>query len=138
MGSGGSLMSEGEVARTIGVVTTMPVTSRVPVRAVLLAGVGAQLLDDVAYFVLPPTAVLAPLSGLIAILLTAAAARYATRDRTGAGVARTGLAVGATSAAVGLLVAGLGWVTIMLAGLTVLAGVAGAVAGRGLTAGLGR
>jgi hypothetical protein len=116
----------------------MPATSRVPVRAALLAALGAQLVDDVAYFVLPPTAVLAPFSGLIAILLTAAAARYVTRDRTGAGVARTGLAVGATSAAVGLLVAGLGWLTILLAGLTVVAGVAGAVAGRGLTAGLDR
>ncbi|MHA6624703.1 hypothetical protein ACU61A_04745 [Pseudonocardia sichuanensis] len=114
--------------------TTLPATSRVPTGAVLLAGLGAQFADDVAYFVLPPTAVLAPLGGLLAILLTAAAARYVSRDRTGAAVARTGLAVGATSAAVGLLAAGLGWVAIMLAGLTVLAGVAGAVVGRGLTA----
>jgi len=128
-------MAEGVAARTIGGMTTVPATSRVPVGAVLLAGLGAQLVDDAAYFVLPPTALLAPLSGLIAILLTAAAARFVTRDRTGAAVARTGLAVGVTSAGVGLLVAGLGWVAIVLAGLTVLAGVAGAVAGRGLTAG---
>jgi hypothetical protein len=116
--------------------TTLPATSRVPVGAVLLAGVGAQFADDVAYFVLPPTALLAPLSGLIAILLTAAAARVVTRNRSGAAVARAGLAVGAVSAGVGLLVAGLGFLTLVLAGLTVLAGVAGAVAGRGLTAGI--
>ncbi|TWF78520.1 hypothetical protein FHX44_114443 [Pseudonocardia hierapolitana] len=113
--------------------TTLPATSRVPVGAALLAGVGAQFVDDLAYFVLPPAALLAPLSGLLAVLLTAGAARFVTRDRTGAGVARTGLAVGAVSAGVGLLVAGLGWVTVLLAGLTVLAGVAGAVAGRGVT-----
>ena len=115
--------------------TTVPATSRVPVGAVLLAGVGAQLVDDAVYSVLPPVAVLAPLSGLIAVLLTAGAARYVTRGRTGAAVARTGLAVGAVSAGVGLLVAGLGFVAVLLAGLTVLAGVAGAVAGRGLTSG---
>jgi hypothetical protein len=116
--------------------TTLPATSRVPVGAALLAGVGAQFVDDVAYFVLPPTALLAPLSGLLALVLTAAAARFVSRDRTGAGVARTGLAVGAVSAGAGLLVSGLGFLAIVLAGLTVLAGVAGAVAGRGLTAGL--
>jgi hypothetical protein len=129
-------MAEGVGARTIGGMTTLPATSRVPVGAALLAGLGAQLVDDVAYFVLPPTALMAPLSGLLAILLTAAAARYVTRDRTGAAVARTGLAVGAVSAGVGLLVSGLGVIAVLLAGLTVLAGVAGAVAGRGLTAGL--
>jgi hypothetical protein len=116
--------------------TTLPATSRVPVGAALLAGVGAQFVDDVVFFVIPPTALLAPLSGLLAVLLTAAAARYVTRDRTGAGVARTGLAVGAVSAGVGLLVSGLGVLTVLLAGLTVLAGVAGAVAGRGLTEGI--
>jgi hypothetical protein len=117
--------------------TTLPATSRVPVGAALLAGVGAQFVDDVAYFVLPPTALAAPLSGIIAILVTAGAARFVTRNRTGAGVARTGLVVGAVSAGVGLLVSGLGFLTIVLAGLTVLAGVAGAVAGRGLTARVG-
>lgn len=116
--------------------TTLPATSQVPVGAALLAGLGAQFVDDVAYAVLPPTALLAPLGGLLAVLLTAAAARYVSRDRTGAGVARTGLAVGAVSAGVGLLVSGLGFIAVLLAGLTVLAGVAGAVAGRGLTAGL--
>jgi hypothetical protein len=131
-------METGPLGRTIGVMTTLPAMSRVPAGAVLLAGVGAQFVDDVAYFVLPPTALLAPLGGLVAILLTAAAARYVSRNRTGAAVARTGLAVGVTSAAVGLLAAGLGWVAILLAGLTVLAGVAGAVAGRGLTAGADR
>jgi hypothetical protein len=118
--------------------STLPATSRVPVGAALLAGVGAQLVDDVAYFVLPPTALLAPLSGLLALVLTAAAARFVTRDRTGAGVARTGLAVGVVSAGVGLFVSGLGLLAVVLAGLTVLAGVAGAVAGRGLTAGFGK
>jgi hypothetical protein len=131
-------MLRGGAARTIGSMTTLPATSRVPVGAALLAGVGAQFVDDVAYFVLPPAAMLAPLSGLIALLLTAVAARIVTRDRTGAGVARTGLAVGAVSAAVGLLVSGLGLLALVLAGLTVLAGVAGAVAGRGLTAGPGK
>ena len=112
----------------------MPATSRVSAVPVLIAGFGAQLVDDAAYLVLPPTAALAPLSGLLAILLTAAAARYLTRDRTGAAVARTGLAVGAASAVVGLLIGGLGLVAILLAGITVVAGVAGAVAGRGLGA----
>jgi hypothetical protein len=129
-------MLPGTAARTIGGMTTLPATSRVPVGAALLAGVGAQLVDDVAYFVLPPTALVAPLSGLLALVLTAAAARFVTRDRTGPGVARTGLAVGAVSAGVGLLVSGLGFLAIVLAGLTVLAGVAGAVAGRGVTSGL--
>ena len=114
--------------------TTVPATSHVPVGAVLLAGVGAQLVDDAAYFVLPPTALLAPLSGVLAVLLTAAAARFVTRDRTGAAVARTGLAVGVTSAAIGLLVGGLGFVAVLLAVITVVAGVAGAVVGRGITA----
>jgi hypothetical protein len=111
--------------------TTLPAT-RVPAGPVLIAGLGAQLVDNALFFVLPPAAVLAPLSGLLAILLTAAAARYVTRDRTGAAVARTGLAVGLTSAAIGLLVGGLGFVAILLAGVTVLAGVTGAVAGRRL------
>jgi hypothetical protein len=131
-------MLRGSAARTIGGMTTLPATSRVPVGAALIAGVGAQFVDDVAYFVLPPIALLAPLSGLLALLLTAAAARFVTRDRTGAGVARTGLVVGAVSASVGLLVSGLGFLAIVLAGLTVLAGVAGAVARRGLTAGHGK
>jgi hypothetical protein len=111
---------------------TLPATSKVPVGAVLIAGVAAQLVDDAVYVVLPPAALLAPFSGLLAVVLTAVAARVVTRNRTGAAVARTGLAVGATSAAVGLLLGGLGLVTILLAGLTVVAGVAGAVAGRGL------
>ncbi len=111
--------------------TTLPATSRVPAGAVLIAGIGAQLVDDAAYLILPPVALLAPLSGLLAILLTAGAARYVSRDRTGAAVARTGLAVGAVSAMIGLFVGGLGLVAILLAGVTVVAGVAGAVAGRG-------
>jgi hypothetical protein len=114
--------------------STLPATSRVPIGAALVAGAAAQFVDDAVYIVLPPAALLAPFSGLIAVLLTAAAARVVTRNRTGAAVARTGLAVGATSAAVGLLVGGLGLVAILLAGITVVAGVAGAVAGRGIAA----
>jgi hypothetical protein len=112
--------------------TIRPVTDQVPVSAVLLAGLGAQLADDVLYFLLPPTAVLAPMSGVLAILLTAVAARLVTRGRFGPIVARTGLAVGALSAGIGLLLSGIGVVAVLLAGITVVAGVAGAVAGRGL------
>ena len=72
-----------------------------PVGPVLLAGVGAQLADDALYFLLPPTAVLSPLSGVLAVLLTAVAARLVTRNRVGPAVARTGLAVGALSAGSG-------------------------------------
>jgi hypothetical protein len=114
--------------------TTLPATTRVPAGAVLLAGLGAQLVDDVAYAVLPYAGVIAPFSGLLAILLTAGAARYVSRDRTGAAIARTGLAVGLTSAGIGQLVGGLGLVAILLAAVTVVAGVAGAVVGRGVTA----
>lgn len=110
--------------------TILPTTSRVPVAGILLAAVGAQLVDDAAYVVLPPTVLFAPLSGVLAILLTAVAARVLTRGRTGPVVARTGLAVGVASAVLGLLVGGLGLVAILLAGVTVVAGVAGAVAGR--------
>ena len=113
-------------------------TSTVPAGAVLIAGLGAQLADDAAYFLLPPIAVLAPVSGLIAILLTAGAARWVTRDRSGATVARTGLAVGAASAGIGLLIGGLGVVMILLAAITVVAGVAGAVVGRELPGGSNR
>ena len=47
-------------------------------------------------------------------------------------MARTGLAVGALSAGIGLLLGGLGVLAVLLAGITVVAGVAGAVVGRGL------
>ena len=110
--------------------TRLTTTTAVPVGAVLISGIGAQLADDAAFFLLPPLAVLGPLSGLIAILLTAGAARFVTRGRAGTVVARTGLAVGVTSAVIGLLVGGLGLVAILLAGVTVAAGVAGALAGR--------
>lgn len=113
--------------------TIQPATSQVPVAPVLVAGIGAQLVDDLAFLVLP-IGFLGPLAGIFAILLTAAGARYVTRGATGAAIARTGLAVGVTSALVGLLVGGFGLITIVLAGLTVLAGVVGAVAGRGVTA----
>ena len=115
--------------------TIKPVSTQVPVGPVLVAGIGAQLADDALYFLLPPTAALSPLSGVVAILLTALAARLVTRNRVGSGVARTGLAVGALSAGVGLLLGGLGLIAVLLAGITVVAGVAGAVAGRHLTAG---
>lgn len=114
--------------------TMTPVSStHVSAGPVILAALGSQLLDDVLFFVLPPTVVLAPLAGALAILLTAGAARAATHGRTGPVVARTGLAVGLTSAAVGLVVGGgIGLVALLLAAITVVAGVAGAVAGRGL------
>ncbi|HXV92735.1 MAG TPA: hypothetical protein VD813_05515 [Pseudonocardia sp.] len=108
--------------------------TRVPLAPVLLAGIGAQFVDDVAYFVFPPAMLLSPLSGVLAILLTAGAARLVTRRMSGAAIARTGLAVGVVSAGAGLLVSGLGVVALVIAGLTVLAGVAGAVAGRGVAA----
>ncbi|WP_300011334.1 hypothetical protein [Pseudonocardia sp.] len=111
-----------------------PVTSKVPAGPVVVAALGAQLLDDALFLLIPPTGiVLGPLAGLVAIALTAAGARAITRGRGAPVVARTGLAVGLASAGVGLVVGGLGWVALLLAGITVLAGVAGAVAGRGLT-----
>lgn len=110
--------------------TTLPDTSRIPVGAVLLAGLGAQFADDAAFFLLPPAVILTPLTGALAILLTALAARVVTRNRVGPAVARTGLAVGGASAVLGLLAGGLGFVALLLAVITVVAGVAGAVAGR--------
>jgi len=117
-------------------------TTAVPVGAVIVSGIVAQLADDAAFFLLPPLGVVGWLSGVIAILLTAGAARFVTRGGIGSAalrlrgdehvgaVARTGLAIGLTSAVIGLLVGGLGIVAILLAGITVVAGVAGAVAGR--------
>jgi len=106
---------------------TPQTSSRVPVAAVLVAGLGSQVVDDALTTVLPPAVVL---SGLIAILLTAGAARVVTRSRTGADVARTGVGVGIASAVIGLLFGGLGLIAILLAGVTVVAGVAGAAVGR--------
>ena len=108
--------------------TIQPVPSRtpatqVPAAPVLVAGVGAQVV-----------AVVLPFTWLLAPLLTAGAARYVTRNSTGAAIARTGLAVGLTSAVVSLLIGGLGIMSILLAGVMIVAGVAGAVAGRGVTA----
>lgn len=112
-----------------------PVTSQIPAVPVAVAAVGAQLVDNAVVFLIPPgIVVIGPLAGLLAIALTAAGARAVTRGRTGPAVARTGLAVGVASAVVGLVVGGLGLVGLLLAGITVLAGVVGAVAGRGLTA----
>ena len=109
-------------------------TTRVSAVPVLASAVGAQLLDDLLYVLVPGSSVLvAPLAGLVAILLTAGAARAVTLRRNGPAVARTGLAIGVLSAALGLLIGGLGLVALLLAGITVVAGVAGAVAGRGLT-----
>jgi hypothetical protein len=104
----------------------VPAKSKVPVVPVAAGAVVAQFADDVVHVILP-LHLLGTLSGLIAILLTAGAARVITRGRTAPTVARTGLAVGVTSAALGLLVGGLGLVAIILAGITVVAGVAGAV-----------
>lgn len=115
--------------------TTAPATTRVAAVPVLLAGLGAQLADDAVRFVVPPSEFLVnPLSGVLAILLTAVAARVLTQGKSGAVVARTGLAVGLTSAAIGLVVGGLGIIAILLGVVTVVVGVGAAVAGRGLTA----
>lgn len=105
----------------------VPSTRRVPVVPVVAGALVAQFADDAVRLLLPFPGFLA---GVLAVLLTAAAARVVTRGATGATIARTGLAVGLTSAAIGLLVGGLGIVAIVLAGITVVAGVAGAVAGR--------
>jgi hypothetical protein len=110
--------------------TSLSTTTKVPVGAVLLAGIGAQFVDDIAFALLPPLALAAPFTGVIAVVLTALGARYASRDRTGAGIARTGLAVGVASAGIGLIVGGLGFWAVVFAVLTMVAGVAGAVAGR--------
>ncbi|NMH99847.1 hypothetical protein [Pseudonocardia acidicola] len=110
--------------------TSLPDTTRIPVVPVLLAGVGAQLADDVLFMVLPSGGLLAPLPAALVLLLTAGAARLVTRKLTGVTVARTGLAVGAVSAGFGLLVGGFGLLGMLLATLTLIAGVAGAVIGR--------
>lgn len=112
---------------------TQPTSSQVPVTPVLVAGIGAQLVDDLAFILLPPLGLLGPFAAVLALAATAAGARYVTRRATGPAIARTGLAVGLTSAAVGLLISGLGLVPILIAGLTVVAGVTGAVIGRGVT-----
>jgi hypothetical protein len=115
--------------------TSLSTTTKVPVGAVLLAGIGAQFVDDIAFAVLPPTGLLFGwLGGVLAVLLTGLAARYASRDRTGAGIARTGLAVGAVSALIGLVVGDFDFVGYVFAALTMVAGVAGAVVGRRSTA----
>lgn len=105
-------------------------STRVPVVPVVLAAVASQFVDDLAYVVLPPAAIIAPVSGIIAIVLTAIGARIVTRNLTGPAIARTGLAVGAVSAGIGMLVAGFGWVAMVVATLTLIAGVAGAVVKR--------
>jgi hypothetical protein len=106
-----------------GMTTNLVKTSSVPVVPVLVAAAAVQATSGLASIVLP-------LTGLLAILLTAGAARYVTRDLRGASVARTGLAVGAVSAVAGLIIGGFGFVAVILAGITVAAGVAGAVVGR--------
>ena len=105
----------------------MPTSSKIPVVPVVAGAVVAQFADDALGLLIPFPGALA---GLLAIALTAGAARVATRGRVGPVVARTGLAVGVTSAVLGLIVGGLGLVAIILAGITVVAGVAGAVVGR--------
>lgn len=112
--------------------TTTPITPRVPAGPVLLAGLGAQFVDDSAYLLIPPTALLAPFGGLLALLFTAGASWIVTRGRTGPAVARTGLAVGAVLAVIGLVAGGLGAAAILLAAPTVVAGVAGAVTRSGV------
>jgi hypothetical protein len=105
----------------------VPTSSKVPVVPVVAGAVVAQFADDAIGLLIPFPGFLA---GLLAIALTAGAARVATRGRVGPVVARTGLALGAASAVLGLILGGLGLVAIILAGITVVAGVAGAVVGR--------
>jgi hypothetical protein len=107
----------------------VPAPSKVPVAPVVAGALVAQFADDLVRLVLP-LPFLGALSGVIAILLTAGAARLASRGLPRHVAARTGLAVGVTSAVLGLIVGGLGIVAIVLAGITVAAGVAGAVLGR--------
>lgn len=107
----------------------VPTSSRVPVVPVVAGALVAQFTDDVVRLLLP-LPFLGALSGLLAIVLTAVAARTLGRGRPGPVAARTGLAVGVASALIGLLVGGLGLVAILLAGITVVAGVAGATARR--------
>ncbi len=107
----------------------VPAPSKVPVAPVVAGALVAQFADDLVRLLLP-LPFLGALSGVIAIVLTAGAARLASRGRTRPVAARTGLAVGVTSAVIGLLVGGLGLVAILLAGITIVAGVAGAVGGR--------
>ena len=110
--------------------TLQNATTRVPVVPVVAAAVASQFVDDLAYFVFPPAAIIAPISAFLAVLLTGVGARLVTRKLSGPSVARTGLAVGAVSAGIGLLVGGFGWLGMILATLTLVAGVAGAVVGR--------
>ncbi|SDE92824.1 hypothetical protein [Pseudonocardia oroxyli] len=106
---------------------TTPVPTRVPVLPVVAAGVGAQVVGALVLAVLPA----APgVGAVLALGLTALAAKLATRRLDGAAVPRAGLAIGAVSAGVGLLISGWGLVAILLAGITVVAGVGGAVLGR--------
>ena len=123
MASGASLIPDPRSTPTIEGMSIVPTSSKVPVVPVVAGAVVAQFADDALRLLLPFPALL---SGLLAIALTAGAARVITRGRTAPAVARTGLAVGATSAVLGLLVGGLGLVAILLAGITVVAGVAGA------------
>ncbi|WP_181781234.1 hypothetical protein [Pseudonocardia pini] len=106
---------------------TTPVSTRVPVLPVVAAGVGAQLADDLLFVFLPafPGA-----AAILAIGLTAVAARMVTGRLQGSAVPRAGLALGAVSALLGLWISGLGLVAILVAGITVVAGVGGAVLGR--------
>ncbi len=107
--------------------TTVTSRSTVPVGAVLIAGVGAQIADAAAHVVFPPLGLMGP---LFVLLLTAGAARYVTRDLTGPAIARTGLAVGAVSGVVGLVFGGTGLLAVAIAVLTLVVGVAGAAVGR--------
>ena len=86
----------------------VPAKSKVPVVPVAAGAVVAQFADDVVHLLLP-LPLLGTLSGLIAILLTAGAARVITRGRTAPAVARTGLAVGATSQCSACSSAASGW-----------------------------
>ena len=99
--SGASLIPRAATAPTIEGMSIVPTSSKVPVVPVAAGAIVAQLGAAAIGLLLPFPA-------LLAIVLTAGAARVATRGRVGPVVARTGLAVGAASAVLGLVLSGLG------------------------------
>lgn len=108
--------------------------THVPATPVLVSAGVSQFLPGLLVWIVPGASLfLAPGVGLLAVLLTAGAARVSTTKLHGPAVARTGLAIGVASAGLGLLLGGFGIVALLLAGITIVAGVAGAVVGRGLT-----
>lgn len=126
VGSGFLRIRAAASRRTVEDMTT-PVPTRVPVLPVAAAGVGAQVAGALVLAVLPG---FPGFGAILALGLTALAAKIATSKLDGPSVPRAGLAIGVVSAGVGLVLSGFGLVSILLAGITVVAGVGGAVLGR--------